>query len=91
MGAAVRRVNIIGKGKHQFLIAVVVLHSQFHSGISVGSLGVKMQDILVQGIQALFFVDIFHIAVKAALITEIFLHGMFPIPFVPELNMDAGV
>ena len=88
MRAAVRRVDVVRKGEQQLGVAVVVL--QRHLGGVVPLPRREVDDLVVQGLDALLLVDVLDEAADAALVVEVLLHRLGP-PLVAQDDVDPRV
>ena len=89
MRTAVNRVDVVGKRKNQFIVAVVVLHRNFRKGIAFRSGDVN--DIIRQRFQSTLGMNMLYKLPDSAFIVQYFLQRLFRIPLIGKNDLNAGI
>ena len=89
MGTAVRRVDVVGEGEDEVVIAVVVLQGNFGEGIAVHA--GHIDDILRQGFQPTLFLEILHELADTALVVQDLGVRLCLVSLVGKDDADAGI
>ena len=79
MGTTIGGVNIVGKGQHQFIVAVGILHGNFRCCLVILCHSRTVDYIIVNDLYCFFLVDKGYEAANTAFIVEIIFDGIFRI------------
>ena len=91
MRTAVGGMNVIGKGEEIFVVALIILHGDFHGDGIVLILGREIDHVGMNHLERALLMNELYEAADTALVAEIILDNVVAVALVAQLNMYAGI